>query len=54
LRGAPAGEEVFRRAAEAELKGAVGLAGNAFKIELAKRVIVSTLQKLAPPIGALP
>jgi xanthine dehydrogenase YagS FAD-binding subunit len=54
LRGAPAGEEVFRRAAEAELKGAVGLAGNAFKIELAKRVIVSALQKLAPPIGAPP
>jgi xanthine dehydrogenase YagS FAD-binding subunit len=47
LRGAPASEENFRRAAEAELKDAVGLAGNAFKIELAKRVIVNTLQKLA-------
>ena len=47
LRGAPASEENFRRAAEAELKDAVGLAGNAFKIELAKRVIVNALQKLA-------
>jgi xanthine dehydrogenase YagS FAD-binding subunit len=46
LRGAPASKESFRRAAEAELKDAVGLADNAFKIELAKRVIVSTLQKL--------
>jgi xanthine dehydrogenase YagS FAD-binding subunit len=52
IRGAPAGEETFRRAAEAELKGAVGLAGNAFKIELAKRVIVNTLQNLAMEPGA--
>jgi xanthine dehydrogenase YagS FAD-binding subunit len=52
LRGAPANEENFRRAAEAELKDAVGLAGNAFKIELAKRVIVNTLQKLAMEPGA--
>jgi xanthine dehydrogenase YagS FAD-binding subunit len=52
LRGAPASEENFRRAAEAELKDAVGLAGNAFKIELAKRVIVNTLQKLAMAPGA--
>src|ERR1700681_231616 len=52
LRGAPASEENFRRAAEVELKDAVGLAGNAFKIELAKRVIVNTLQKLAMKPGA--
>jgi xanthine dehydrogenase YagS FAD-binding subunit len=52
LRGALASEENFRRAAEAELKDAVGLAGNAFKIELAKRVIVNTLQKLAMEPGA--
>jgi xanthine dehydrogenase YagS FAD-binding subunit len=52
LRGAPASEENFRRAAEAELKDAVGLADNAFKIELAKRVIVNTLQKLAMEPGA--
>jgi xanthine dehydrogenase YagS FAD-binding subunit len=52
LLGAPASEGHFRRAAEAELKDAVGLAGNAFKIELAKRVIVNTLQKLAMEPGA--
>jgi xanthine dehydrogenase YagS FAD-binding subunit len=52
LRGAPASEENFRRAAEAELKDAVGLAGNAFKIELVKRVIVNTLQNLAMEPGA--
>jgi len=52
LRGAPASEENFRRAAEAELKDAVGLADNAFKIELATRVIVNTLQKLAMEPGA--
>ncbi|HTG22168.1 MAG TPA: xanthine dehydrogenase family protein subunit M [Reyranella sp.] len=52
LRGAPASEENFRHAAEVELKDAVGLAGNAFKIELAKRVIVNTLQKLAMEPGA--
>jgi xanthine dehydrogenase YagS FAD-binding subunit len=52
LRGAPASEVNFRRAAEAELNDAVGLAGNAFKIELAKRVIVNTLQKLAMEPGA--
>ena len=53
LRGASASEENFRRAAEAELNDAVGLAGNAFKIELAKRVIVNTLQKLAMEPGAV-
>jgi xanthine dehydrogenase YagS FAD-binding subunit len=52
LQGAPASEENFRRAAEAELKDAVGLAGNAFKIDLAKRVIVNSLQKLAIQPGA--
>jgi xanthine dehydrogenase YagS FAD-binding subunit len=52
MRGAPASEETFRRAAEAELKDAVGLADNAFKIELAKRVIVNTLQKLTMVPGA--
>jgi xanthine dehydrogenase YagS FAD-binding subunit len=54
LRGAPASEETFRRAAEAELKDAVGLRDNAFKIELTKRVIVNTLQKLAmAPVAVL-
>ncbi|MET1075821.1 MAG: xanthine dehydrogenase family protein subunit M, partial [Umezawaea sp.] len=37
LLGAPATEETFRLAAEAELAPAVGLPGNEFKIELAKR-----------------
>jgi xanthine dehydrogenase YagS FAD-binding subunit len=46
LRGAPATEEGFRAAAEAELRSAAGLSHNAFKIELAKRVIVSTLRDL--------
>ena len=35
-----------------EMEDAVGLAGNAFKIELAKRVIVNTFQKLALEPGA--
>jgi len=46
LQGAPATEESFRQAAEAELELAVGHAHNAFKIDLAKRVIVDTLQEL--------
>ena len=47
LTGAPATEETFRRAAEAELAAAVGLPGNEFKIELARRTIVATLRRLA-------
>jgi xanthine dehydrogenase YagS FAD-binding subunit len=46
LQGAPATEESFRNAAEAELHHASGLKHNGFKIELAKRVIVHTLQEL--------
>jgi xanthine dehydrogenase YagS FAD-binding subunit len=46
LKGAPATEASFRAAAEAELRDAVGLRDNAFKIELAKRTIVATLQAL--------
>jgi xanthine dehydrogenase YagS FAD-binding subunit len=46
LRDAPANENRFRDAAEAELRQARGLAHNAFKIELAKRVIVRTLREL--------
>jgi xanthine dehydrogenase YagS FAD-binding subunit len=46
LQGAPATEESFRQAAEAELKLAVGHTYNAFKIDLAKRVIVDTLKEL--------
>jgi xanthine dehydrogenase YagS FAD-binding subunit len=47
LQGAPAGEETFSRAADATLEGARGYEYNAFKIELAKRMIVSTLSELA-------
>jgi len=46
LRGAPATEEVFGRAAEAELADAQPLPGNAFKVPLARNVIVSTLLDL--------
>jgi xanthine dehydrogenase YagS FAD-binding subunit len=51
LRGAPATDETFRLAAEAELKPAVGHEYNSFKIELAKRVIVDALQELTGQPG---
>jgi xanthine dehydrogenase YagS FAD-binding subunit len=47
LKGGPANEAAFRAAVEAELTPAQGLRDNAFKIELAKRVIADTLTKLA-------
>jgi xanthine dehydrogenase YagS FAD-binding subunit len=47
LQGAPAIEESFARAAEAELESAVGLRHNSFKIELARRVIVHALRELS-------
>jgi xanthine dehydrogenase YagS FAD-binding subunit len=47
LLGAPATEDSFRSAAEAELAEARPLAGNAFKIPLARNVIVRTLLDLA-------
>ena len=53
LRGGPATEATFRRAAEAELAQAQPLRDNAFKIELAKRVIADTLGKLAEAHGAV-
>ena len=46
LLGAPATEEAFRAAAAAELAASVGLSDNTFKIELAQRTIVATLQRL--------
>lgn len=53
LLGAPATEESFRRAAEAELSpdetgsgGPVGRPGNEFKIELARRTVVATMRRL--------
>ncbi len=47
LKGGPATEAAFRAAAEAELAPAKGLRDNAFKIELAVRLITDTLVKLA-------
>ena len=52
LRGGPATEAAFRQAAEAELAAAQPLRDNAFKIELATRVIADTLGKLAKAQGA--
>jgi xanthine dehydrogenase YagS FAD-binding subunit len=52
LRGASAADESFRNAAEAELRQASGLKHNAFKIELARRVIVHTLREISQ--GARP
>lgn len=47
LRGAPATEEAFRHAADAELAAAQPLPGNAFKVPLARNVLVRTLLDLA-------
>ncbi|HEY2556597.1 MAG TPA: xanthine dehydrogenase family protein subunit M [Diaminobutyricibacter sp.] len=52
LVGAPATEETFRAAAEAELAGAQGRGENAFKSELARRTIAATLSALAATAGA--
>src|SRR6266704_1861888 len=46
LRGAAATEEVFRRAAEAELADAQPLRCNAFKVPLARNILVRTLLDL--------
>ncbi len=46
LRGAPATEETFSRAADAELADARPLPGNAFKVPLARNVLVRTLLDL--------
>jgi xanthine dehydrogenase YagS FAD-binding subunit len=51
LRGGPATEAAFRQAAIAELSAAEPLRDNAFKIELATRVIADTLGKLAKAQG---
>ena len=46
LAGAPPGEAVFRRAADAALAGARPRAHNGFKVELAKRAIVRALRSV--------
>jgi xanthine dehydrogenase YagS FAD-binding subunit len=51
LAGAAVTDEVFGRAAEAELALARGYAHNSFKIELAKRAIVGVLRELAGEEG---
>jgi len=47
LVGKKADEASFREAAEIELRGAQPLRDNAFKVELAKRIMVSVLKELA-------
>ena len=47
LRGAPATEENFRHAVDAELADAQPLPGNAFKVPLAHNTLVCTLLELA-------
>ncbi|WP_419827574.1 FAD binding domain-containing protein [Sphingomonas sp.] len=47
LKGQPVTPELFRDAAEAELRDAAPLGGNAFKVELAKRTIAAVLGTLA-------
>jgi xanthine dehydrogenase YagS FAD-binding subunit len=47
LTGAPATDDTFRRAADAELAQAKPLHGNEFKVELTRRTIVATLSTLA-------
>ena len=46
LRGGPASEAAFRAAADAELAAAEPLRDNAFKVPLARNVLVSTLQEV--------
>jgi xanthine dehydrogenase YagS FAD-binding subunit len=52
LAGATPSEARFQEAADAELASARGLAHNTFKIDLAKRVIVSSFVALAQSTGA--
>jgi xanthine dehydrogenase YagS FAD-binding subunit len=47
LRGAPATEGAFRRAADSELAGAQPLAGNGFKIPLLRNTLTMVLRDLA-------
>jgi xanthine dehydrogenase YagS FAD-binding subunit len=46
LRGQPATDASFLKAADAELADARPLAGNAFKVELARRTLAAVLQQL--------
>ena len=51
LRGGPAEESAFRAAAEEELADARPLAGNAFKVPLARKLITGVLRDLADQAG---
>ncbi|MER8912962.1 xanthine dehydrogenase family protein subunit M [Mesorhizobium sp. M0761] len=51
IKGGAANAATFRAAAEAELADAVALRDNAFKIELAKRTIVSVLSELSGDVA---
>lgn len=51
LRDQPAGRALFTAAAEAELAEARPLAGNGFKVELARRTIVAALEELAEEVA---
>jgi xanthine dehydrogenase YagS FAD-binding subunit len=51
LRGTPATQEAFGRAADAELAGARPLPGNAFKVPLARNTLVRTLLDLTEEGG---
>ena len=51
MKGRPATEETFRAAAEAELRDAMPLRDNGFKIPLAQRTIVAVLNGLAEKGG---
>jgi xanthine dehydrogenase YagS FAD-binding subunit len=46
LRGSPANEEAFARAADAELSRAEPLPRNAYKVPLARNLVIRTLQEL--------
>ncbi|MCC5582003.1 xanthine dehydrogenase family protein subunit M [Microtetraspora sp. AC03309] len=46
LRGGPATEDAFRRAADAELAAARPLPGNEFKVPMARNTVVATLRDL--------
>jgi xanthine dehydrogenase YagS FAD-binding subunit len=54
LRGRPADGESFALAAEAALRGATPLRDNAFKVELARRVLVRCLRTTAAMAGGSP
>jgi len=47
LRGSPATEDTFRAAADAELQAAEPLAGNGFKVPMARGAIVAVLRELS-------